>query len=350
MKRVASIGLDIAKDVFQIHGADVKGNTLFNRRLHRSELLPFFKKLPKCRVAMEACSTSHHWGRAIQQYGHDVRLIHVAYVRPFVKRGKTDAIDAEAINEASTRATMRFVEVRSAEHQASGLGFRLRALLLRQRAQLANSLRSHLAEFGVIVPGSGFPRVVAVTRQILERPEGPIPQMAYFALQNFVDQIEMTDNRIDEVERRILTEAKQNDTVRRLMTIPGVGPMVAMAVTALAPDPKAFKSARHFAAWIGLTPKSHSSGSSIVVGSVSKMGNKQLRHLIVIGAFAVLNSIKVDSKRDPWLTRLKHRKPFRVAAVALANKTARVIWALLTKGGVFSRRGVKMDVVGSAPA
>lgn len=342
MKRAATIGLDIAKDVFQAHGADKDGDTVFNRKLRRSELLQFFEAIPKCIVGIEACGTAHFWARSIQKLGHHVRLIHPSYVKPFVKRDKTDANDAEAINEALTRKTMRFVAVKSAEQQASGLDFRLRTLLVRQRAQMANSLRSHLAEFGIIVRASGFPSVLAAVREALDT-KGAIPLEAHAAFQDFIGQIEATNGRIVAVERRILDEAKRNDTAKRLMTVPGIGPISAMAVIALAPSAATFKSARHFAAWIGLTPRNYSSGGAQIIGAVSKMGNRQLRSLLVIGAIAVLRGIKTDAPPH-WIVRLKKRRPYRVAAVAVANKNARIMWAILTKGGSYDTvRGYNLD-------
>lgn len=330
MKQPTTIGLDIAKDVFQIHGAASDGSTIFNRKVQRSELLHFFEKLSPCTIAIEACGTAHHWARTIQQFGHDVRLIHPSYVKPFVKRGKTDANDAEAINEALSRKTMRFVPVKSADQQASGLSFRVRSLLVRQRAQLSNALRSQLAEFGIITASDGFTQVIAMTERALNN-DG-IPEIGHFALKQLVDQINSVHNSIAQLERQIKAEAKKSDAVKRLMTIPGVGPLTAMAIMTLAPAADTFKSSRHFAAWVGLTPKNYSSGGNHSLGAVSKMGNKQLRTLLVIGAISVMKVVKPDDQRMPWLARLKQRRPYRVAAVALANKTARTIWALLTSG------------------
>ncbi|MBO9198188.1 IS110 family transposase [Rhizobium sp. 16-449-1b] len=334
MKRAATIGLDIAKDVFQAHGADKNGETVFNRKLRRSELLEFFQNLPKCTIGIEACGTAHHWARSIKRFGHDVRLIHPLYVKPFVKRDKTDANDAEAINEALTRKTMRFVAIKSAEQQAAALSFRLRSLLIRQRAQMANSLRSHLAEFGIIIAGSGFVRVTAAATEALGK-KSVIPREAHAAFNHFIDQIKATNDRILQLERQILDQAKHDETIQRLMTIPGVGPMVATAITSMAPSASTFRSARHFAAWVGLTPRNYSSGGIQVLGHVTKMGNGQLRALLVTGAISVLNHAKAEDQRPSWLIRLKRRRPYKVAAVALANKIARVVWAILMRGGTY---------------
>lgn len=336
MENVATIGLDIAKDVFQVHGAAADGTPLFNRKLRRAEVLSFFKSLPKCVVALEACGTAHHWARCIAELGHEVRLIHARYVKPFVKRGKTDVGDAEAINEALARKTMRFVPVKSIDQQAAAMIFRARSLFVRQRTQAINALRSHLAELG-IVTGRGHANARSLTRLVGNESENGLPASAGFGLQQIVKQIEFLDRRIGELNSEILAQAKHDDTTQRLMTIPGIGPISAVAIKSLVPDPDGFKSARHFATWLGLTPKSHSSGDRHVLGRISKMGNTQLRSLLVSGAMVVLRNAKDDDKTNPWLSRLKNRRPFKVAAVALANKTSRIAWALLVKGGAYTR-------------
>ncbi|WP_165448495.1 IS110 family RNA-guided transposase [Rhizobium ruizarguesonis] len=253
MKKIATIGLDIAKNVFQVHAADPDGSTAFNRKIKRPDLLEFFAKLPPCLVGLEACSTAHHWARRIAEFGHEVRLIHPAYVKPFVKRGKSDFNDAEAINEALTRKTMRFVPIKSAEQQASSMIFRTRALAIRQRTQAINALRSHLAELGVATTQgrTGLKALIAIAN---DEQDGRVPASARFALHQILRQIEFLDEYIARLDREILARAKKDDDIKRLMTIPGIGPIIAIAITALVPEPKEFKSARHFAAWIGLTP------------------------------------------------------------------------------------------------
>lgn len=334
MRDASTIGLDIAKEVFQAHGANELGETVFNRKLRRSELLDFFRKHPKCLVGIEACGTAHFWARSIQEFGHEVRLIHPTFVKPFVKRDKTDAADAEAINEALTRKTMRFVAIKSAEHQAVGLSFRLRTVLVRQRAQLANSLRSQLAEFGVLATGSGFMRVIEATRIALAE-EGRIPIEGHFAFTQMIEQLLATNHRIANLDKQILSDARRNATVQRLMTIPGIGPMSAMAIVALAPPPQAFPSARHFSSWLGLTPRNYSSGGQQKLGASTKMGNRQIRTLLVLGALSLLKTITPHEGRLAWASSLKQRRPYRVAAVALASKTARIAWALMVAGGTY---------------
>ncbi|WP_455918741.1 IS110 family RNA-guided transposase [Ensifer canadensis] len=336
MENVATIGLDIAKNVFQVHGADADGVPVFNRKLRRSEVLDFFERQPPCVVGMEACCSSHHWARCISKFGHDVRLIHATYVKAFVKRGKTDANDAEAISEAAARKTMRFVPVKSADQQAAIMTFNTRTLFVRQRAQATNALRSHLAELGITAE-TGHASFKILAAAVRDLNDTQLPESARTALEEIVQQIEVLSERVERLDRAILARAKQDDDMLRLMTVPGVGPLVAAAVKSIAPNPSEFKSSRHFAAWIGLTPKPHSSGGKVLLGGISKMGNRQLRSLLYMAAVTVLGTVKDDSPAVRWSKRLRERRPFRVAAVAVANKLARIIWALLVKGGVYTR-------------
>jgi transposase len=260
-----------------------------------------------------------------------------------VKRGKSDFNDAEAINEALTRKTMRFVPVKSAEQQASAMIFRARTLAIRQRTQAINALRSHLAELGVATAQgtTGLKALIAIAN---DEHDGRFPASARFALQQILKQIEFLGEYIARLDREILARTKNDADIKRLMTIPGVGPLIAVAITALAPDLSGFKSARHFAAWIGLTPKSHSSGESQALGNISRMGNSHLRTLLVTGAMSVIRSAKTAERVSPWLAKLRKRRPFNVAAVALANKTARIVWALLIRGGNYIKPGGTVDV------
>jgi transposase len=334
MEEVTTIGLDLAKQVFQVHGANGSGAPLFNRKLRRAEVLRFFQKLPSCLVGMEACASSHHWARQISALGHDVRLIPPQYVKPFVKRGKTDAADAEAICEAVTRPTMRFVPVKSAEQQAAVMVLRTRALLVRERTQSINALRGHLGELGIIA-SSGVANIKALAVIIRDEEDARLPRAARFALMEILETIEGLSARIDRLEREIVAEARRDPDLRRLATIPGVGPIISMAVKAFVPDPGGFASARHFAAWIGLTPKAHSSGGKERLGRISKMGNAELRSLLTSGATSVLRHVRDRERVWPWLKEMLARRPFKVVAVALANKIARTIWALLTAGGTY---------------
>ena len=339
MKHISTIGLDLAKNVFQVHGADAEGVPVFNRKLRRGEVLRFFEKLPPCLVGMEACGSAHYWAREIAALGHDVRLIPPVYVKPFVKRGKTDAADAEAISEAVTRKTMRFVPVKSADQQAAAMVLKTRALLVRQQTQAINALRGHLSELGIIA-AIGTAKVAELIEIVRDEGDVRLPGAARLALAELADQIEVLTGQIDKLERGIVGEVKRDGDMRRLLTIPGVGAITAASVKALVPDPAGFKSSRHFAAWLGLTPKSHPSGGKERLGGISKMGNSTLRSLLVCGATSVLRRVKGNEKAPQWLTGLLGRRPFKVVAIALANKNARIIWVLLTKGGTYRNTGV----------
>jgi transposase len=334
MTQITTIGLDLAKQIFQVHGADADGSPVFNRRLRRAEVLRFFEKQPSCLVGVEACGSSHYWAREIAALGHEVRLIPPAYVKPFVKRGKTDAVDAEAISEAVVRKTMRFVPIKSAEQQAAAMVLKTRGLLVRQQTQVINALRAHLSELGVVV-GAGTAKVAGLVQIVRDETDVRLPKSARFALSAIADQIEVLARQIDRLGREIVAEAKRDKDMRRLTTIPGVGAITAAAIKALVPDPAGFKSGRHLAAWLGLTPRPHSSGGKERLGKISKMGNPELRSLLVLGATSVLRHARSNSNASKWLTAIMARRPYKVAAVALANKMARIIWALLTKGGTY---------------
>jgi transposase len=337
------IGLDLAKNVFQVHGADAEGTELFKRKLRRAEVLRFFEKQPACLVGMEACGSSHHWAREIAALGHEVRLIPPVYVKPFVKRGKTDAADAEGISEAVTRKTMRFVPIKTADQQAAAMVLKTRALLVRQRTQAINALRCHMSELGIIA-GNGTAKVAGLIEIVRDTTDARLPEAARFALTAVSDQIEALDTQIDKLESAVVAQARRDADMLRLATIPGVGAIIAASVKALIPDPSGFKSGRHLSAWLGLTPKPHSSGGKERLGRISKMGNSELRRLLVLGATSVLRRARGNPNAQKWLSGLLARRPFKVAAVALANKMARIIWAILTKGGIYRNSG---EVVGA---
>ncbi len=339
MVETTIIGLDVAKQIFQIHGVSADGKTSVRRQLRRSELLGFFGRLAHCIVGLEACGGSHFWAREIRALGHDVRLIPPAYVKPYVKRSKTDAVDAEAICEAVSRPTMRFVPIKTAECQAAVMVLKTRGLLVRQRTQAINALRGHLAELG-IVAARGLAKVETLIEIVRDENDRRLPAAARMALKMLADQVEALTERADTLEHEIVAEVRRDDTMRRLATIPGIGPITAATIQALVPDPGIFTSGRHFAAWIGLTPKMHSSGGKERLGKISKMGNSTLRSLLVVGATAVLRHARRGAPISPWLTALLERRPAKVAAIALANKMARIVWALLTKGGTFIRKNL----------
>lgn len=329
MEKIATIGLDLAKNVFQVHGIDAQGKVLIRRRLHRAEVIEFFAKVGPCLVGMEACATAHHWARQISGLGHEVRLIPPAYVKPYVKRGKTDAADAEAIAEAVTRPTMRFVAVKSADQQAVLMLHKTRDLLTRQRTALINALRGHMGELGIIAPQGA--QNVARLIEALQSAGEEMPELARSALSALITQLGLLEIGIKKAEAGILAWHKANEASRRLATIPGVGPITASAIAATVADARLFSSGRQFAAWLGLTPCPRNSGGKERLGRISRQGNAYIRRLLVTGMTAVLRYTRADSTRNPWVARLMERKPRRLVTVALANKTARVVWAMLTR-------------------
>lgn len=332
--KTTTIGLDLAKNVFQVHGVDAGGEVVLRRKLRRAEVEDFFKALPPATVGMEACGGAHYWARELSKLGHAVRLMPPAYVKPYVKRGKTDAADAEAICEAVTRPTMRFVAAKTEAQQSAGVELKVRQMLVRQRTRSVNALRGHLAEFG-IVAAKGLGKVADLIAIVRDAEDRRLPGAAREALAELVGQIEALQERIAGLETRMVRRSRTDETARRLATIPGIGAITASALQAMVPDPTAFRSARHFAAWLGLTPRANSSGGKERQGRISKQGNAALRSLLVLGATARLRYARSAPDRADWLARLLARRPFKVAAVALANKMARIAWALLVRGGTY---------------
>src|SRR5271169_6570088 len=333
--KITTIGLDLAKNIFQVHGIDASGQIVVRKSLRRAQMLPFFARLPCCLVGMEACGTSHHWARELIKLGHEVRLMPPAYVKPYVKRGKTDAADAEAVCEAVTRPTMRFVPVKSPEQQAALSMHRTRDLLVKQRTQLINMIRGLLAEFGVDIP-KGLERALLMARQIVDGKAPDVPIEAAKIVGTLSQQALDTHVRLREIDRDLLVWLRGNDVARRLTTIPGIGPVGATALAASVTDPHQFRSGRQFAAWLGLTPLQKSSGGKERLGRISKMGDKYLRKLLIVGMTSLVRRAKYNpGKIDPRLADLLARKPTRVATVAMANKTARVIWAIMARGETY---------------
>lgn len=335
MSEIITVGLDLAKNVFQVHGADAAGQPVLRKKLRRGQVLAFFSELQPCVVAMEACGGAHYWGREIGKLGHEVRLIPPAYVKPFVKRQKNDAADAEAICEAALRPTMRFVPVKSEETQGAAMVFRVRELLIRQRTQAINALRGHLSEFGQVVPqgAANAPKLIA----IVDDPESGLPADAVPTLKVLITALTQLEAEIVKLDAEIARRAKENDVARRLMTVPGIGPLIATAIATLAPPPETFRKARDFAAWLGLTPRQHSTGGKQRLGATTKMGERSLRRLLIIGANSVIIKRHVHAEARPgtWLAGMLSRKPPMLVRVALANKMARIVWALMARGGVY---------------
>jgi transposase len=332
MQAITTIGLDIAKSVFQVHGIDAEGNVIIRRQLKRRYVLPFFQKLPSCLVGIEACASSHYWSRELQALGHTVRLMPPAYVKPYVKRQKNDAADAEAICEAVTRATMRFVATKTPEQQSGLMLHRTRHLLIRQQTAVINAIRAHLAEFGIVAPvgRNGVEQLLGV---VADPSDKRVPEVARACIAALGAQLRMLKAQILEFDRMIIAWHRSNPTSKRLDDIPGVGPALATALVASVADPRAFRSGRDFSAWIGLVPKQHSSGGKDRLGTISKQGDRYLRGLFVAGALAVIRYAKLHgTQHRPWLTALLMRRPTKVAAIALANKIARMAWAMMARG------------------
>ncbi len=336
MSHITRIGIDTSKAVFTLHGVDDTGRAVLRTNLRRAQMVLFFRKLPPTEIAMEACGSSHHWARELSALGHAVRLIPPQYVKPFVKRAKNDRNDAEAICEAAGRPGMRFVPVKSAEQQAHGMVLKVRDTLVGQRTQLVNTLRGHAAEFGVVA-GRGISCIVPLLEAI--EAETAIPVEAREMLALLGREIEHLDAKLAEFEVKLTAMHKANPLSQRLATIPGIGVIIALTL-AIEIDPAAFKSGRHLAAWIGLTPKEHSTGGKQRMGGISRAGNERLRQLLVIGATAVIRFADRPGNKQPneWLLKLLQRRPRKLAAVALANKIARTVWAMMKSGETYRRQ------------
>ena len=329
---ITTLGIDIAKSVFQLHGVDADGVACLQKKLRRGAVLTFLSRLEPCLIGMEACATSHHWAREIAALGHDVRLIPPAYVKPYVKRQKNDAADAEAICEAVTRPNMRFVPVKTEEQQSVLVLHRSRDLLMRQRTMILNAIRAHFAEFGIIA-AQGPRKVAELIGRLRDENEPGLPEIARSALLTLGAQLDSLAAEVRKIERHLLTWHRQNAASQRLETIPGVGIITATALAASVPDPSVFKSGRQFAAYLGLVPRQNSSGGKDRLGHISKMGNGYLRRLLVVGATSVTRRAPTnDTRTGAWVRSLLERKPVRLVTVAIANKTARTAWALLAKG------------------
>jgi transposase len=335
MTQGITVGLDLAKRVFQVHGVDATGQVVVRRQLRRGEVVKFFTNWEPCVVGMEACGSAHYWARTLAKLGHDVRLVAPSHVKPYVKRGrKNDAADAAAIAEAVTRPQMMFVPIKDEETQAALMLHRARRLLITQRTMLANALRSHFAEFGVIEAQgqAGLGRLVTVA---LDAPDKALPQAAREALAMLAAQLREADAKIDALDKQILAWHRDCADSRRVATIPGIGPLIASAIVATIGDAKRFANGRQFAAWLGLVPSQNSTGGKTTLGAITKMGDRYLRTLLVVGATSVLR--RRHDEDDTWLARLLARKTARQATVALANKMARVAWAILARGGTYRK-------------
>ncbi len=329
--QVTTIGFDLAKSVFQVHGVDAEGKIIVTKALRRGQVLPYFSKLASCLVGMEACSTAHHWARELTKLGHSVRLMPPSYVKPYVRRGKNDAADAAAICEAVTRPSMRFVPVKTVEQQAALMAHRNRDLLIRQRTQIINALRGHLAELGLIA-AQGREGVAALISLVEADGAQVLPASVRTALSPLIDQLEALQQQIGVLEKTIHAQHRSSEVSRRLETIPGIGVIGATAIAATITDPSVFRSGRDLAAWVGLVPRQNSSGGKERLGRISKQGDRYLRRLFVVGAVAMLKQARRSPGKHPWLIQLLDRRPTKVVIVALANKMARIAWAVLSRG------------------
>jgi transposase len=332
--QITTIGLDIAKNVFQVHGIDATEKVVVRKQLRRGKMIKFFAALPPCLVGMEACATAHYWARELTRLGHEVRLMPAKDVKAYVKRNKNDAADAEAICEAVRRPTMRFVRAKSAEQQGRLMQHRTRDLLLRQRTQVINALRAHLAELGIVAAQGreGLKELLAI---IADQADARLPIDARASLIVLAAQLQALQTLIGSIEKRLLVQHRANEASKRLEGIPGIGIIGASAIAATVTEPKVFRSGRDFAAWIGLVPRQDSTGGKQKLGPISKQGDRYLRRILVVGAHSVLRRAKQSPQKYPWLTQLLARRPFKVVAIALANKMARIAWALLASGAKY---------------
>lgn len=338
-----TIGIDLAKNVFQVHGVDTAGQVVIVQKLRRTQLLPYFRKLDPCLIGIEACGSSHHWARELTAMGHEVKLMSPSYVKPYVKRGKNDMVDAEAICEAVTRPNMRFVPIKTASQQSILMVHRSRALLVRQRTMLVNALRGHLTEIGIVAP-VGIERTAELVERVLAHDSAglDVPPLVRDIVVSLVSQIDSLTTEVKVLETKIREWHRTSEASRRLATIPGVGVITATAFAATITDPAAFRSGRALAAWLGLTPRSSSSGGKERLGRISKAGDRYLRTLLVVGATAIIRYArnKEGSPLIGWVRKLLESKSARLTSVALANKMARIAWAVMARNTLYRNGAV----------
>ena len=346
MDQVIRVGMDTSKSVFQLHGVNAAEQVLLHRQLRRRQVLEFFARLEATKIGLEACGGAHYWARELRALGHEVVLVPPQYVKPYVKRGKNDRIDAEAICEAMSRPTMRFVAVKTEEEQAALMLAGLREQLVRRRTQVSNAIRGYAAEFG-LVAAKGLSKIEPLLARIATDPR--VPEIAREIFAAYGQQYAELEPQIARVEARLMAWHRQNEPSRRLAQIPGIGPIIASMLVMKAPDPAAFGSARHFAAWLGLTPKDHSTAGKTRLGVITRAGDETLRSLLVTGAMSVIQQAQRGRGAPaPWLLGLIERKEPKLAAVALANKMARIAWKLMVSGQSYDPRRANSKRVAKA--
>lgn len=347
MDQIIRIGMDTSKHVFQLHGVNTAEQPVLRKKMRRKEMVDFFAKCPPTVVAIEACGASHHWARLLRGLGHEVKLIAPQLVKPYVKRGKNDAADAEALCEAMSRPTMRFVPVKSAEQQAALMLVGMRERAVAARTQLANTIRGYAAEFG-LTAAKGVSHIPLLLERIMV--DESVPALARDLFVSLADEFAQLKERLKEIEAKLLAWYRSNECCRRLATIPGVGPIGAILLVMKAPAPEQFVSGRQFAAWMGLTPRDHSTAGKVRHGVITRAGDETLRKTLVVGATSLLRQVRAGKGRNasPWLIELLKRKPPKLVAVALANKIARIAWKIMMAGETYKNNAARHNEIGQS--
>ncbi|GGB31601.1 IS110 family transposase [Allosediminivita pacifica] len=347
MDKIIRIGMDTSKHVFQLHGVNAAEQPVLRKKMRRKEMVDFFAKLPPTVIAIEACGASHHWARLLEGFGHEVKLIAPQLAKPYVKRGKNDAADAEALCEAMSRPTMRFVPVKSAEQQAALMLVGMRERAVAARTQLANTIRGYAAEFGVTA-AQGLCHIPRLLDRIMA--DETIPALARDLFASLAAEFAQMKERLKEIEAKLMAWYRSDECCRRLATIPGVGPIGAVLLVMKAPAPEQFTSGRQFAAWMGLTPRDHSTAGKVRPGVITRAGDEMLRKTLVVGATSLLRQVRAGrgSNASPWLTDLLRRKPPKLVAVALANKIARIAWKMMISGEAYKNTNARPVVACAA--